>query len=74
MSDEAWALITGEDVSAGADGHGLNLAALQADLGKLAVPAPARRRGLLEEAGEFIRKVAASEREDITEALSRLGL
>ena len=36
MSDEAWAVLTGENVSAGTDGHGLNLAALQADLSKLA--------------------------------------
>ena len=36
MSDEAWAVLTGEDVTAKTDGHGLNLAALQADLSKLA--------------------------------------
>ena len=35
MSDEAWAVLTGEDVTAKTDGHGLNLAALQADLSKL---------------------------------------
>ena len=74
MGDEAWAIITGEVDSAGTDGHGLNLAALQADLGKLAAPAPARRKGLLEEAAGFIRRIAESEREDVTEVLSRLGL
>ena len=35
MSDEAWAVIVGEEVSAKTDGHGLNLAALRADLSKL---------------------------------------
>jgi len=72
MGDEAWALICGEEASAKADGHGISLVALQADLGKLAAPAP--RKGLLEEAAGFIRRVAESEREDITEALTRLGL
>ena len=41
IADEAWAVIVGEDVSAGSDGHGLNLAALQSDLGRLASPIPA---------------------------------
>lgn len=36
MSDEAWCVLTGELVTAGDDGHGVNLAALQADLDKLA--------------------------------------
>jgi hypothetical protein len=36
MSDEAWALITGEFAAKGGDGRGVNLAALQADLNKLA--------------------------------------
>lgn len=35
IASEAWAVITGEDVKAGGDGHGINLAALQADLSKL---------------------------------------
>jgi hypothetical protein len=35
MSDEAWAVISGELVSAGDDGHGVNLAALQSDLDSL---------------------------------------
>lgn len=41
IAEEAWAVITGEDVTAQADGHGLNLAALQADLSQLAKPVPA---------------------------------
>jgi hypothetical protein len=36
MSEEAWAVITGEITSAGTDGHGISLAALTADLGKVA--------------------------------------
>jgi len=35
MSDEAWAILPGEIVTAGTDGHGISLAALQADLNKL---------------------------------------
>jgi len=35
ISDEAWAVIPGEIVSKGDDGRGINLAALQADLGAL---------------------------------------
>lgn len=35
MSDEAWAVITGEFVAKGGDGRGISLAALQADLGKV---------------------------------------
>jgi hypothetical protein len=35
MASEAWAVMTGELVTAGDDGHGLNLAALQADLARL---------------------------------------
>ncbi len=35
VAEEAWALIVGEETAAGTDGHGLNLAALQADLGRL---------------------------------------
>lgn len=37
MSDEAWAVLTGELAAAKGDGHGLNLAALQADLGRLSI-------------------------------------
>jgi hypothetical protein len=36
MSDEAWALVTGEFAAKGGDGRGVNLAALEADLNKLA--------------------------------------
>jgi hypothetical protein len=35
MSDEAWAVLSGELATAGTDGHGLNLAALQADISKV---------------------------------------
>jgi hypothetical protein len=35
MTSEAWAVLTGELTAAGTDGHGLNLAALQADLARL---------------------------------------
>lgn len=35
MSDEAWAVITGEFVAKNDDGRGVNLAALEADLNKL---------------------------------------
>lgn len=36
ISDEAWAVISGELVASDGDGRGINLAALQADLGSLA--------------------------------------
>lgn len=35
ISSEAWAIVSGEVASKGADGHGINLAALQADLSQL---------------------------------------
>ena len=35
MADECWAVISGELSTKGADGHGINLAALQADLSRL---------------------------------------
>lgn len=35
MATEAWAVITGEAVAAGNDGHGLNLDALRADLSRI---------------------------------------
>lgn len=35
MSDEAWAVITGSQVTANSDGRGVNLAALKADISKL---------------------------------------
>jgi hypothetical protein len=37
IASEAWAVLSGELVAKGADGHGINLAALQADLSRLAV-------------------------------------
>lgn len=40
IASEAWAVITGEVDSAGTDGHGINLAALQADLSRLDAPVP----------------------------------
>lgn len=36
IATESWAVLSGELVKKGADGHGLNLAALQADLSRLA--------------------------------------
>ena len=75
MSDEAWAILPGELASAGTDGHGISLAALQADLARLDAPAPAphRHAGLLEEAAEVIRTIAASPERDVTEALAWLA-
>ena len=35
MAQESWAVISGELITKGSDGHGINLAALQADLSKL---------------------------------------
>lgn len=35
IASEAWAVLVGEEVSAKTDGHGINLAALQADLSKI---------------------------------------
>ena len=74
MSSEAWAVIPGE--LAKGDGHGVNLAALQADLDKLDVPAPAApavHEGLLEEFAGVVRTVAASAGRDISEAVSWLA-
>lgn len=69
MADEAWAVITGELASAGDDGHGIDLAALQADLAKLDAPAPApaapAHPGLLNELAAFVRREAASVDADI---------
>ena len=68
ISTEAWAVIPGE-LAAG-DGHGINLAALEADLSKLDVPAPAPAQpgsnGLLAE-------LAALVRQDVAAALAWLG-
>jgi hypothetical protein len=77
MSSEAWAVISGE--FAGGDGHGVNLAALQADLDKLDIPAPtpapapAADPDLLEKITEAIRSCAASGEKDITELLAFLA-
>ena len=77
MSSEAWAVIPGE--LAGGDGHGVNLAALQADLDKLDIPAPAPAPApaadpdLLEKIAEAIRSCAASGEKDITELLAFLA-
>jgi hypothetical protein len=73
MSSEAWAVIPGE-LAAG-DGHGVNLAALEADLDRLDVPAPApaAHKGLLEEFADVVRTVAASADRDISEAVAWLA-
>ena len=75
MGDEAWAVITGEYGSAGTDGHGISLAALQADLGRLAEAkaAPVDHKGLLEELAGFLRDCVSSGRNDTTEALAWLA-
>jgi len=90
MSDEAWALIVGEEVKAGTDGHGLNLAALQADLSQLAKPippqpapqppappAPPQPDPLLQQLVALIREVAQAEQkglQEITQWLAKHGL
>ena len=74
MSSEAWAVIPGE--LAKGDGHGVNLAALEADLDKLDVPAPAApavHENLLEELAGHIRLVAASADRDISEVVAWLA-
>ena len=77
MAEEAWALLAGEEASAGTDGHGINLAALQADLSRLGAaapaPAPAAPAGLLSELAGFIRDVASSSKRDVTELLAWLA-
>jgi hypothetical protein len=77
MSDEAWALLSGELVTAGGDGHGLNLAALQADLTRIArrpppqrsVPGPA---SMLSELASLVREVGASVDRDVSEVVAWL--
>jgi len=82
MSSEAWAVIVGE-LAAG-DGHGVDLAALEADLDKLDVPMPPAPpapvpptppdpNGLLGELAALIRGLAGLEQQDITELLSFLA-
>ncbi|HZR50133.1 MAG TPA: hypothetical protein VFB06_11495 [Streptosporangiaceae bacterium] len=73
MSSEAWAVITGE--VAGGDGHGISLAALQADLDRLGVPAPpasAGQPGLLADVASLVREVAADASRDISDVISFL--
>ena len=73
MAEEAWAVLVGEDDGAKGDGHGLNLAALQADLSRLDIPAPAPAPappGLLGKFAGFIREVEAGGREDVAELLA----
>lgn len=77
MAQEAWAVISGELVAKGADGHGISLAALQADLGRLDVPAPAPvpapgKPGLLAELAALVRVVAANADRDIAEVVDFL--
>lgn len=75
ISTEAWAVLVGE--LAGGDGHGIDLAALQADLGKLDVPAPApspAHPGLLAEVAALVRIVAAGAGRDIAEVVAFLHL
>jgi hypothetical protein len=58
VASEAWAVITGE--LDGGDGHGVNLAALQADLGKLDTPAPApEHAGILSDLAALLRNAEA---------------
>lgn len=70
ISTEAWAVICGE--LADGDGHGINLAALQADLSKLDTPAPAPQPaapGILAELASLIRAVEADGMRDVSEVL-----
>lgn len=79
ISSEAWAVITGEEAAANSDGHGVNLAALEADLNQLATPipapppAPVDPTGLLEQLAEVIRSCAGSVEKDVTEVLAFLA-
>lgn len=79
MSDEAWAVLPGEIRTAGTDGHGINIAALNADMPRLdgtaGQPAagPAGHEGLLGELAAAVRDVAASTEKDVTELLSFLA-
>lgn len=76
IADEAWAVITGEVAAAGTDGHGLSVAALQADLGRLATPQPApvpgHHPGLLAELARLIRSAEASAGKDFAALLAWL--
>ena len=75
IADEAWAVLTGEVATAGTDGHGINLAALQADLSKLDSPQPAAGPGhksILGELGAFIHELAADAEEGAAEAYAKI--
>jgi hypothetical protein len=76
ISTEAWAVITGELASG--DGRGVNLAALQADLGKLDTPAPApvhpRQAGLLGELAQLVRDAAGTAEQDLSMVMRWLHL
>jgi hypothetical protein len=74
MSSEAWAVISGE--LGNGDGHGIDLAALKADLDKLDVPAPSAptvHKSLLAEVADLVRLVAASADKDISEVVAWLA-
>ena len=73
IASEAWAVITGE-LAAG-DGHGIDLAALSADLDKLDIPTPsaATHPGVLAELAGLIRDVAASAEKDVTALITFLA-
>lgn len=77
VADEAWAIITGEVTTAGNDGRGINLDALQADLSQLAHPvAPPSPSpsldGPLAELAALVRKLAATAEKDMSRALAWL--
>jgi hypothetical protein len=78
MAQEAWAVISGELAAKGADGHGINLAALQADLGRLDAPAPAPEKpGLLGELATLVREAEVTAEADFADVfrwLDRHGL
>lgn len=79
MADEAWAVIPGEIASKGTDGHGINLAALQADLSKVDTAAPASLPlpGPLAELAKMLRRAevdAETILDDARNFLSRHGL
>lgn len=73
IASEAWAVITGEVDTAGTDGHGINLAALQADLSQLDTPVPPPappvpgRQGWLEELAALVRRDATAALEWLSE-------
>lgn len=78
IAEEAWAVITGEVATAGTDGHGINLTALQADLSKLAnptpppVPTPTPPAPPSPEPGDLLARLARMIRKDITALINFL--